>query len=199
MWEAITPTSEFYDDTGSTSFGALNVDYDGATGTFTTIQDVSALRARVTPMLGDGDFNNDGMLSAADIDALTAAVRAGSSDLTFDVNQDGAVSGQDRVVWVEELKKTYFGDANLNGEFNSGDLVFVLTSGQYEDATPGNSTWATGDWNGDGDFTTSDFVTALQGGGYENGPRAAVSAVPEPSSALLLAIAALPLLRRRRG
>jgi hypothetical protein len=139
------------------------------------------------------------MLSAADIDALTAAVRAGSSDLTFDVNQDGAVSGQDRVVWVEELKKTYFGDANLNGEFNSGDLVFVLTSGQYEDATPGNSTWATGDWNGDGDFTTSDFVTALQGGGYENGPRAAVSAVPEPSSALLLAIAALPLLRRRRG
>jgi hypothetical protein len=198
MWEAITPTSEFYDDTGSTSFGALNVDYNDATGTFTTIQDVSALRARVQPMLGNGDFDNDGQLTAADIDALTSAVRAGSTDSQFDVNLDGTVSGADRVAWVEQLKNTYFGDANLDGEFNSGDLVVVLGAGEYEDAIAGNSTWATGDWDGDGDFTTSDLVTALSGGGYENGPRGAVASVPEPSAGLLMVIAMLPLLRRCR-
>lgn len=198
MWEEISPASEFYDDTGSTSFGALNVDYDDATAVFTTIQDVAALRARVLPMLGDGDFDNDGLLTAADIDALTTAVRTGSSDIQFDVNLDGVVSSSDRVAWVEQLKNTYFGDANLDGEFNSADLVTVLTAGEYEDAIVGNSTWASGDWDGDGDFTTSDFVTALSGGGYENGPRAAVAAVPEPASGLLLLMALLPFVGRLR-
>jgi hypothetical protein len=58
------------------------------------------------------------------------------------------------------------GDSNLDGIFNSSDLVLVFTAGQYEDAIPGNSTFATGDWNGDGDFTTSDLVLAFQYGAY---------------------------------
>ena len=45
--------------------------------------------------------------------------------------------------------------------------------------------------DGNGDFTTTDFVTALAGGGYEQGPRAAVAAVPEPSTAWLLVIGLL--------
>ena len=54
--------------------------------------------------------------------------------------------------------------------------------------TAGNSTWATGDWNGDAEFDFGDLVLAFQDGGYEQGPRAAVNAVPEPSSAILLVV-----------
>lgn len=147
-----------------------------------------------------GDVNGDGMLDALDIDAITAAVRQGDGADAFDVNGDGDVDQSDRTHWVEELKKTYFGDSNLDGEFSSSDFVVVFQAGQYEDATVGNSTWETGDWNGDGDFDSSDFVAAFQAGGYEQGPRAAVAAVPEPGSFLLTlgAIVGGVLLRRRQ-
>ncbi|MCA9172596.1 MAG: hypothetical protein KDB23_33255, partial [Planctomycetales bacterium] len=91
---------------------------------------------------------------------------------------------------------TYFGDANLDGEFNSADLINVFQAGQYEDAFSANSTWSTGDWNGDGEFTTSDFVVAFQDGGYEKGPRHAVSAVPEPSGLMTLLIGTMGFLVR---
>jgi hypothetical protein len=133
-----------------------------------------------------GDFDNSGALDAADIDLLSAAVRDGSQETQFDVNSDGSVTQDDRTYWVNTLANTYFGDANLNKEFNSSDFVEVFQAGQYEDAAALNSTWATGDWNGDGDFTSGDFVTAFQEGGYEAGPRPAVASVPEPSSIAIL-------------
>ena len=86
--------------------------------------------------------------------------------------------------WIEELKTTYFGDANLDGEFNSSDFISVLIVGEYEDGIPANSGWADGDWNGDKDFSSSDFILALTGGGYEMGPRAAAAVVPEPGTVL---------------
>ena len=84
-----------------------------------------------------------------------------------DVSADSLVNQSDRSVWVEDLKSTYFGDANLDGEFNSTDFVTVFIAGEYEDGVDGNSVWETGDWNGDGDFNTTDFVLAFQSGGYE--------------------------------
>jgi hypothetical protein len=146
------------------------------------------------PMSVLGDFDDDGMLTAADIDLLTGEVLAGTNGLAFDLNNDALVTAEDRRVWVEELKFTYFGDANLDGEFSSADFVAVFQAGQYEDAVNGNSTWATGDWDGDRDFTSSDFVIAFQAGGYEQGPRAAVAAVPEPSGMVLLSATLLMLL-----
>lgn len=200
QWRSITPASELYDDTGSTSFGQPNVDYDSETGQFSPLQDLTPLRELVTSPFGDGDFNKDGMLDAADIDALTNAIRNDPTNLLYDVNLDGRVMPVDRTLWVERVKNTFFGDANLDGEFNSADFIVVLAAGEFEDDIVGNSTWGTGDWDGDGDFTTSDIVRALQAGGYEQGPRAAVAAVPEPSSSLLLVSAtlgALGCLRRR--
>ena len=123
-----------------------------------------------------------------DIDSLSAAIRAGATETRFDLNGDGAVNNSDRVHWVEETSKTYFGDSNLYGEFNTADFVAVFTFGEYEDAVAGNSLWAEGDWDGNGDFDSGDFVTAFAAGGYEAGPRAAVSAVPEPSSLLLFSL-----------
>jgi hypothetical protein len=153
-----------------------------------------------TPAL-PGDFDGNGILDAADIDQLTLAVLGGSSDLRFDVNADGSVDSQDRTYWVESLKGTYFGDANLDGTFTSGDLVAVFQRGEYEDEIPGNSTWEDGDWDGDLDFGSGDFVMAFQAGGYELGPRAAVAAVPEPvtSGWLLLTLPMLRHWRRQAG
>ncbi|MCA9149413.1 MAG: hypothetical protein KDA92_08950 [Planctomycetales bacterium] len=147
-----------------------------------------------------GDFDKNGTLDAADVDLLTAAIRNGGGDVQFDVSQDGQVDSADLSVWVEELKHTYFGDANLDGEFNTTDLVVVFAAGEFEDAVAGNSTWGEGDWDGDGDFSTTDIVKAFQGGGFELGQRPAVSAVPEPTWSSLCVIwmlAALSWSRRR--
>jgi hypothetical protein len=155
-----------------------------------------------------GDFDGDGDLTVADINALSAAVRAGNAGAEFDVNGDGTVSAADRNTWVEEIKRTWFGDANLDGIFDTSDFVQVFQAGEYEDGTALNSQWQTGDWNGDGEFDSGDFVTAFQGGGFEIGPRPAVAAVPEPcgwtwTGTLLACVAcrwrAGPHRRRRSG
>jgi hypothetical protein len=146
-----------------------------------------------------GDFDNNGQLDAADIDALSLAVRGGGNPPQFDLNGDSVVNQSDRTVWVRQLKRSYFGDSNLDREFSSSDFVVVFTAGQYEDAINGNSTWATGDWDGDGDFSTSDFVFAFTGGGYELGPPPAVSNVPEPASIVLLMMGLAVLASRKRG
>ncbi|MCA9216315.1 MAG: hypothetical protein KDB27_24775 [Planctomycetales bacterium] len=144
----------------------------------------------------EGDFDNDGDLDAIDIDLLSGAIRDGGGP-SFDLTGDGTLDRQDRVRWVEELKNTYFGDSNLDGEFNSSDFVTVFSAGEYEDNVPGNSTWAEGDWDGNGDFDSSDFVAAFQGQGYEKGPRQA-AAVPEPSVSVLVVCGLFALIGVRR-
>ena len=90
-----------------------------------------------------GDFNADGQLDAEDINQLSAAVRAATNDPAFDLNDDNVVDQADRTVWINELRNTWTGDSNLDGEFNSGDFVAVFTAGEFEDAFPLNSTWET--------------------------------------------------------
>ena len=146
-----------------------------------------------------GDFNEDGRLDEKDIDALSQAVLDGGNESRFDVNEDGVVDDNDRQFWVRDLKRTWFGDANMNGIFNTGELVQVFKAGEYEDSLPGNSGWAEGDWSGDFEFDSRDITVAFQDGGYLNGPRASsVAAVPEPASCCLLAIGMLAALRYRR-
>lgn len=110
------------------------------------------------------DLNRDGVVNAADIDHLCAAVTEG--DERFDLNADGAVDAEDYRVYVEEGLMTFPGDANLDRIFNSTDLVTVFRNGQYEDQVAKNSGWADGDWNCDGDFTSTDLVDALKSGAY---------------------------------
>jgi hypothetical protein len=121
-------------------------------------------------LLDRGDFDGDGQLSAADIDSLTEAVNGGGS-IDFDANRDGLVSDVDRTYWIQSLRRTYFGDSNLDSRFDSLDLVQVFKAGQYEDEISQNSVWSTGDWNGDGDFTSSDFIGPFQEDAYERGAR----------------------------
>ena len=102
----------------------------------------------------------------------------GAHDPVFDLNADSLVDAHDRVVWVEQEAETWFGDANLDGEFNSNDFVEVFAVGKYE--TNEEVGWAEGDWDGSNRFDRADFVAAFQGGGYEAGPRTIPQAVPEP-------------------
>jgi hypothetical protein len=133
-----------------------------------------------------GAFSGNDILDAADIDTLASSIQAGKSDLPLDFNQNGIVDRDDHKYWVTDIKHTWMGDANLDGEFNSGDFVQVFQSGKFEiDQIAG---WADGDWNGDARFDSGDFVVALQDGGFEVGSRTSVAAVPEPSCAILLAL-----------
>ncbi len=144
----------------------------------------------------DGDFNMNGVLDAPDMDLLSAEASTGTNNPAYDLNSDNLVNELDRVFWINDLKKSYFGDANLDGEFNSSDLVVVFTSGKYE--TGSAAGWSEGDWNGDMLFESGDMVTAFTAGGYELGPREAVAAVPEPSGLILFALGLLALRVRRR-
>lgn len=145
-----------------------------------------------------GDYDGDGVLTAADINILTDAVLMMDSQSRYDLDGNGDVDAADRVYWVNTLKNTFFGDSNLDGEFNSSDFVVVFQAGRYEDSVAGNGTWETGDWNGDAEFDSSDFVIAFQEGGYEMGPKAAVASVPEPSTLGLILVGCLGLFGLRR-
>ena len=111
----------------------------------------------------------------------------------------------DRILWVNELKNTWMGDADLNGVFNSSDFVVVFSSAKYETGQP--AVWTQGDWDGDGVFNSSDFVAAFSNAGYETGPRPGgpnpvALAVPEPSSVVMVLISLVGLMgsiRRRQS
>lgn len=138
-----------------------------------------------------GDFDRDGELTVIDVDQLGLAIATASSEPQFDVSADGVLDTQDLTYWVKELQRTWIGDANLDGQFNSSDLVATFQAGNYElDIEVG---WAEGDWNADRRFGSSDLVAAFQDGGYEQGLAAVGVAVPEPSTQLLTAIGVLLL------
>jgi hypothetical protein len=148
-----------------------------------------------------GDFDGDDQLTIFDLDLLTRRISGqtlGRSAM-FELDGDGVLSYGDLKTWITSLKKTWIGDSNLDGEFNSSDFVLVFQGGEYEDNVTKNSTWITGDWNADGEFDSSDFVYAFSDGGcYCKGPRPA-EAVPEPTCLPVLTVLAICQLIRRRS
>ena len=145
-----------------------------------------------------GDYSADGSFDVDDLDRLSSAIHSGSNHRQFDLDQSGTVDLADRQFWITDLKSTWIGDANLDGQFNSTDFIEVFQAAKYESGE--SASWSEGDWNGDQRFDSSDFTVAFQDGGYEMGARAAVAAVPEPSSLALFVGALIGLCRitRRR-
>lgn len=142
----------------------------------------------------DGDFNGDGTVDVSDLNDLNQAFKDKSSDAKYDVNLDLQIDYNDVLAWIKWSKGTCIGDVNLDGAFNSSDLVELFKQGLYE--TEEFATWTSGDWNGDCKFDSSDLLLAFQEGCYEaegvfvEAEPAAASdartmATPEPSSAIL--------------
>lgn len=199
VWEIVrgagTPTVEIDDngdnlmdgpgDVGGAMQFALNIPANGSATLTLNFVGGSLSNAMVGNSL-PGDFNKNGALDAADIDALTAASAAGNNPAAFDLTNDNAVNVSDVNHWVKDLAKTWIGDANLDGEFNSSDFVQAFQKGKYE--TGQAAVWTDGDWDANGKFESSDFVAAFQDGGYEKGPVAAVASVPEPALGMTLLV-----------
>ena len=144
-----------------------------------------------------GDFNEDGDLNVDDIDQISYAIREQINDPRFDLDKSGIVDLADLHHMIQEEIETWFGDANLDGEFTSEDLVDIFTAGEYLDDRVLNSTWGTGDWNADGEFDDADIVTAFIDGGYQAGLRNS-PAIPEPSTQRLALFAVCLLAGRFR-
>lgn len=116
----------------------------------------------------------------------------------MDYSADGLISVDDWYAWVIDVRETWIGDANLDGRFDTTDLVSVFRAGEFEDGRKENSTWETGDWNLDGEFDSADFVIAFSDGGFERGLRRQVVQVPEPASVALSVFAFFVILMGRR-
>ena len=131
-----------------------------------------------------GDFNGNGVLDAADLDEMAAAMSDPPVDPKYDLTGDGEVDIADREYWVNELKNTWIGDANLDLEFNSGDMVQVFVGGKYE--TGGDATWAKATGTATRCLAAVTWWPRLLPGVTNRVLRMAAAAVPEPTSLLLL-------------
>ena len=157
---------------------------------------------RLLPSIGTvGDFDRNGILDSSDINRIQEQLRTSMTPTEFtrefDLTGDALIDREDLEYWVRNIRQTWIGDANLDGRFNSSDLIQVFAFGQYNDNVPNNSTWEQGDWNGDSEFDSGDVIAAFQDGGYEQGQR--VMLVPEPQSSSIAILAGTVLLWCRRS
>ena len=99
-----------------------------------------------------GDFDGDGNLTCADIDALSGESASGAHVATFDLTGDGLVNSDDVNMWVTSLYGTIPGDANL--DFNTDISDFNIWNSNKFTAQSG---WCSGNFNGDDAVDISDF------------------------------------------
>ncbi len=149
------------DDTATDRFQYTIRDSRGATSTKTVTVTVIGESDR------EGDLDGDSLLNLTDIQLMCSAILTTGSPARSDLDKNGQINSGDMDYLVRTLLGTTYGDANLDGVFNTTDLVFVFQAGHYDDGIEDNSTWATGDWNCDREFDSSDLVVAFQVGGFQ--------------------------------
>jgi hypothetical protein len=107
-----------------------------------------------------GDFNNDGLYDGFDIDALVAAIAAGTHQPQFDLTGDALVNLADRDAWLTEAGginlgpgQVYrHGDANLDGVVDGSDFG-IWNANKFTSV----AAWTRGDFNADSLVDGSDF------------------------------------------
>lgn len=187
------PLGELIDSTEGLITGIL-ADGSSLSWSFRRTSDATI---RLLPFIS-GDYGLNGDLDVDDLDQQAAAMKNSNAALNiYDENDDGRVDELDRAIWVHEYAGTSFGDANLNGTFDSGDLVEVFASGKFE--TGEASRWSDGDWDGNGLFDSGDLVFAFQDGGYDQTAQVAVTPVPEPPGKVLILLATTAVALVNRG
>lgn len=150
------------------------------------IDDFNALLNPLPGLLGD--FNSDGLLNDLDIDLLSQEVLTGTNQASFDLTDDALVNEADRKVWVEDLKGTFFGDVDLDGQVQFSDFL-ALSAGFGSEGG-----WAEGDVDGDGQIQFADFLSLS--GNFGKPEATASLSVPEPAiNSPLYCLLAILLLR----
>jgi ELWxxDGT repeat protein len=107
-----------------------------------------------------GDFDRNGLLELADIDALVAAIVSNTHPRPFDVTNDNRVTGQDLNLWLQLAGSANLGpgrvylpgDANLDAVVDQFDFEIWNTNKFIVAAA-----WSRGDFNADGVVDGSDF------------------------------------------
>lgn len=135
------------------------------------LDDFDALLTQIDGLTGD--FDIDGVLTAIDIDLLSAEIRAGSNTAAFDLTADSIVDDLDRTKWVVELARTLLGDADLDGSVQFSDFLALSRGFGAEGG------WADGDFDGNGQVQFPDFLILTNNFGATS-----AAAVPEPASLL---------------
>jgi fibronectin-binding autotransporter adhesin len=182
-------------------------------GSSPSLSTVTAMVAAGYNLVGGGKWNGAGITSSAaasDSTHLTALGviqnnQSGTAIYSASNLFDGIAPEANAVL----VKYTYFGDANLDGKVDGSDYS-LIDAGYSSHGTL--SGWYNGDFNYDGTIDGSDY--ALLDNAYNNqgsqlttpnalvaastGQVAGASAVPEPASVALIAVATAGLVGRRR-
>ena len=167
--------------------------------------------------------NNELVVHGGVLSAITSQVAAGFSGGTWSGNgitssaaqSDGTFLHALGVAQVNsnevEVKYTYYGDADLSGSVSGNDYTLIDVGFNSQTGGSPLSGWSNGDFNYDNkidgsDYTLIDNAFNLQGAAIPASEVATstaeiaggATAVPEPASLSLLAIAAASLITRRR-
>lgn len=106
------------------------------------------------------DFDRDRQVGCGDLDQLTEAIVASTSDPFWDLNGDGRMSTLDRTSWLNAAGRRNLasgnpylpGDANLDGAVDGSDFG-IWNSNKFTLS----SSWCHGDFNTDGVIDGGDF------------------------------------------
>ena len=142
-----------------------------------------------------GDFNGSGAFDGEDLSLLQAQFGSVPLGSKYDlVGDDGVVDMDDVNFWLSELRgiTVGFGDFDLDNDVDDDDLA-IWTS-NYKTGTH----YGQGDFDLDGDVDGMDFLRLQTAYTEYAAMVAAATAVPEPSSAVLLLVASLGGLVFRR-
>ena len=101
----------------------------------------------------NGDFNNDGLANALDIDILTIAARQPSAAIYMDLDGSFSVTQGDVTAYLQTVVGARFGDANLDGVVDGSDFN-IWNDNKFQSC---NKSWGDGDWSGDGVVDGADF------------------------------------------
>ena len=115
------------------------------------------------------DTNGDGLISPSDALLIINFLNENTGIVTNPSPVDPATQDTELVDSLFGQIRGTIGDSNLDGRFDSADLVAIFQAGKFEDEQDKNASWSEGDWDGDRDFTTRDLVLAFQFGRYNVG------------------------------
>ena len=170
--------------------GAVLIDYDGSASPLATVADQVRFAAR-----------GEGGITSALADARGVGVGVGYAESAFVLGAAGGVFGGELIDGTAVLlRATAIGDADLDGVVGGDDL---LTLRRNLGARGARAVWQNGDFDYDGRIGARDLALLRRNFGQSMTVTAFASTdvgrVPEPGGAILVPLAAVTLLRRRRA